>query len=207
MTTNLMNLARVYLQANLSTVRYHHSLNVCAEMELVAPIYGLDLTQAMFSGLLHDVAKEIPKENMENLVRDNDPDWWQMLPENCRHEMYLHDPAGAVLAKRLFPGLDPVIVSAIRNHVLNDPDLPLLTRCLRVADMVRPAFDYDGRERLQDLFHSGQLDHASMLLDAMGYMHCRQHDIPILPVLVEHHAKLEKKAGVTIADLIPRHAS
>lgn len=200
--SDIAKISIVYLQANLSHERFQHSVQVGAEMESIAPYYGLDPRQAKIAGLLHDVAKEIPKQAMEDLVRENDPDWWKMLPESCRHEVYLHDPAGAILAKRLMPQLDPAVISAIRNHVLNDPDMPLLTRCLRVADMSRPVKEYPARNQVQKLLHAGDVDLANLILDLMGLVQFKSLGLPILPALVANHPKLEMRVGKHAYDRI-----
>lgn len=200
--SDIAKISIVYLQANLSHERFQHSVQVGDEMESIAPYYGLDPWQAKIAGLLHDVANEIPKPVMEELVRENDPDWWKQLPETCRHEVYLHDPAGAILAKRLIPQLDPAVVSAIRNHVLNDPDMPLLTRCLRVADMCHPVKEYPAREQVQKLLRAGDVDLANLVLDLMGLAHFKSQGLPILPALIANHPKLELRVGKQAYDRI-----
>jgi len=190
-----MSAARTHVLDNLSPERAKHSLAVAEEMGRVAKQYGLDKNQAAFAGLMHDIGKELPFANMVELVRAHDPVWWRDLPENCRHEIYLHDPAGAVLAKRLFPGLDAETLSAIRGHMLNDPDLPTLTRVLRVADIVRPVADYPGRQVLEHLLHAGELNMANLVLDAFSYRYFTQAGLPIWPTLLEHHAELKRRLG------------
>ena len=44
--------------------RYTHSCNVAQEAVALAELYGCDIKKAYLAGILHDITKEIPHEEL-----------------------------------------------------------------------------------------------------------------------------------------------
>ena len=59
------------LKETLSERRYIHSIGVMEMCAKLAQIYGVDVQKAQIAGLLHDIAKEMPKEEMFKYVEEN----------------------------------------------------------------------------------------------------------------------------------------
>ena len=59
------------LKQSLSEKRYIHSIGVMEMSEELAKIYNVDVETAKIAGLLHDIAKEMPKEEILKYVDEN----------------------------------------------------------------------------------------------------------------------------------------
>lgn len=57
-----------FLKKRLSKKRFIHSLNVADEAYKLAGMYGEDPDKAYLAGLLHDVCKESPTAEQEELM-------------------------------------------------------------------------------------------------------------------------------------------
>lgn len=105
----------------LSIARYFPSVNVDS------------LTCA---ALLHDVAKELSREEQAALINDFNI---ELSKEDAETYPALHSFAGVALIKRDFPELaTDEILSAVRNHTLGDPDMSLMDKIVFIADYVEP---------------------------------------------------------------------
>ena len=60
-----------FLKKRLSKKRFIHSLNVADEAYKLAGMYGEDPDKAYLAGLLHDVCKESPTAEQEELMLIN----------------------------------------------------------------------------------------------------------------------------------------
>lgn len=171
-----------YLEPRLSPSRFNHCLAVGLLMEKAGRIYRLrcDPSLAMTAGLLHDVAREATMPHMLSWLEGFDQ-WSLEALEHYRHPMYLHGPAGACIAKHVLGVDEGNILNAIKRHAGHWPDDSRLTRCLHVADLVAPAEDYPGREKLEALFLSGDLDSAELLVDTWLIEYFGAKSIPIHP--------------------------
>ena len=61
-----------FLEQNLSKKRFQHSCNVARAARQLAQRYGADVEKAYFAGLMHDVCKELPFPEQEQLMREGD---------------------------------------------------------------------------------------------------------------------------------------
>ena len=59
------------LKENLTEYRYIHSLGVMEMAEELAKVYNVDVESARIAGLLHDIAKEMTKEESLEYVEKN----------------------------------------------------------------------------------------------------------------------------------------
>ena len=58
-----------YLKNTLSEKRYMHSVGTMKKARELAKIYGEDEEKAAFAGLVHDMAKELTKDQMEEYIK------------------------------------------------------------------------------------------------------------------------------------------
>ncbi len=58
-----------YLKNTLTEKRYMHSVGTMKKARELAKIYGEDEEKAAFAGLVHDMAKELTKEQMEEYIK------------------------------------------------------------------------------------------------------------------------------------------
>ena len=169
------------LRARVSEERFAHSLRVAELARKIALKNGLDPEKAYLAGLLHDIAKELPEEELVRLAP----------PENeaeRAHPKVLHGRAGRVLAERL--GVkDPEVLAAIEGHVVGgSPDFPL-GMAVYVADQAEP-----GRGVNQDLAEralAGDLVGAYREAVRRKLAWLRSRGIPLHPKTEEVRARLE----------------
>ena len=62
---------RSFLKENLSKKRFVHSLNVADMSKELAELYGADEEKAYFAGLVHDIAKELPRSAQSSPTSDS----------------------------------------------------------------------------------------------------------------------------------------
>lgn len=114
--------------------RYLHSLGVMELSEKLADIYGIDSERAKLAGLIHDAAKQVPKEKMFSLLekayegREKD----KIVFEN---KGLWHGPAGSVYVKETF-GVDDEIASAVFYHTIGKEKMSLLEKIVFLADCI-----------------------------------------------------------------------
>ena len=58
-----------YLKSTLTEKRYMHSIGTMKKARELAKLYGEDEEKAEFAGLIHDIAKELTKEQMEEYIK------------------------------------------------------------------------------------------------------------------------------------------
>ena len=59
-----------YLKNNLKPKRYNHVLGVCSTAIKLAKLYNVDENKAMIAALAHDVAKNLTKEELLNIITE-----------------------------------------------------------------------------------------------------------------------------------------
>ena len=106
---------RAFLKARLSKKRYTHSLNVAHEAQRLAELYGEDPEKAYFAGLMHDVCKELPAEEQEELVRASS---FAVSKEELVTKPVWHGIAGAYFLQVRMGVTDPDVLNAVRYHTV-----------------------------------------------------------------------------------------
>lgn len=118
------------VQKQLSPFRFAHTIGVWREATRLAHVFGLDCIKARRAALLHDVAKELPIDTLQDLAAQ-----WQGGNVNSpTHTALLHAPAGAVLAREKYRVQDAEILQAIALHTTSDADACDLAKLLFIAD-------------------------------------------------------------------------
>ena len=135
--------------------RYTHSLNVAEEAVALAKLYGCDEQKAYTAGILHDITKELPKDEQLQIIKNggiilddvqkNAPKLW-------------HSISGSVYVQTHLGITDSDIINAIRYHTTGRTGMSLLEKIIYTADYTSPERSYDGadimrsksRESLED---------------------------------------------------------
>lgn len=116
--------------------RFAHSVSVAHLCEEFARNNGFDVQKAYYTGLFHDIAKSMTKEEMEPIMDS-------LCPENKKYAVAVwHGFVGSVIVQRDFKIHDAQIINAIYHHVLGTSDDPyaMMVFC---ADKLDPLRDYD----------------------------------------------------------------
>ena len=145
-----MNLkqAKELVRSRLSDKRYEHTINVKKMAVKLAKHYGTDPEQAALAALLHDAAKELPKDEMRAIM--------QAYPEyaqggEARPTPVWHGICAAILARTEWGVTDEAVLSAIACHTAGKAGMTQLDKILYLADMTSAERDWPGVEKLRKL--------------------------------------------------------
>ena len=122
----------------LSEKRYKHSICVMEMCEKLAKIYNVDIEMAKRVGIAHDVAKEMPKEEMISYCKQNNI---QIDEIEMQNPGLLHGKIGADIAKKEF-GYNKQMQYAIECHTTGKPNMDILAKILFVADAISDDRDW-----------------------------------------------------------------
>lgn len=135
------------LRAELKPSRYKHTLGVMDTARELADIYGADRKQAELAGLLHDNAKALTLEAMQDIVKRAGLD---IDAAECETSALLHAPVGAFLAQTRFGVSDAEVIKAIRYHTTGRPAMSPLEAIVYIADIIEPSrAEFDGLDKLR----------------------------------------------------------
>ena len=140
--------ARRLAKKRLSAKRYQHTLNVRRMAVKLAKRWGADPEKAALAALLHDTAKELPREEMLQILNDN-----AIMAENAqnRPSPVWHGICAAILAQTKWGVEDEEVLSAIRCHTTGKPGMSLLDEIVFLADMTSAERDYPEVDYLRKL--------------------------------------------------------
>ena len=129
------------IKTMMSENRYNHCVNVSKEAVKLAKRYGGDEEKAAVAGILHDITKEMPKEEQLQIMLDsviilddiqkNAPKLW-------------HGISGSVYIKKHFGIEDEDILNAICYHTTGRAGMSLLEKIIFVADFTSEERTYKG---------------------------------------------------------------
>lgn len=150
---------RKLLKSRLDEYRYIHSLGVADSARELAKIYGADEEKAYLAGLLHDIAKNTPKDEQLQLMEKggivlsetekNNPALWHAMAGEC----YL----------KLHMGItDPEILGSVRYHTTGKAGMTLLEKIIYVADYISAERNYPDVDVMRDLSLNHSLEEASL---------------------------------------------
>ncbi len=136
------------LSTRLKPKRFQHSMRVAYLSAYLAPFYGIDVSKATVTGLLHDIAKEILPETQIKMCDENGI----VLSETERELPHLiHGKLGAFILKQEFNITDPDILNAITYHTVGRPDMSNLEKIIFSADFLEPGREFTCNPSLNDL--------------------------------------------------------
>ena len=140
--------AKELVRSRLSDKRYEHTINVKKMAVKLAKHYGTDPEQAALAALLHDAAKELPKDEMRAIM--------QAYPEyaqggEARPPPVWHGICAAILARTEWGVTDEAVLSAIACHTAGKAGMTQLDKILYLADMTSAERDWPGVEKLRKL--------------------------------------------------------
>lgn len=141
-----INAYKRILMERLTEKRYLHSLAVADEAVRLAEKYGGDPDKAYLAGLLHDIMKDAPKEEMLQTIER----FGIILTDIEKSSPKLwHAIAGACYVQRQLDIEDPAVVRAIRYHTTARKNMSQLEKILYLADFTSSDRDYPGVDRMR----------------------------------------------------------
>ncbi len=186
---------RHHLQQRLTPKRLCHSEGVMEEAVCLAKIFGIDEEKAKIAGLLHDMTKELPKEEHFRIfeAHNANPD------ENLRNNPNLwHALSASYDISDTFGISDPEICSAIRYHTTGKANMTPLETLLFLADAIEPNRTYEDLAFYRTLAREN-LEKAAYLVMVWTISDLKRRGLKIHPDTLDGCAFLAKKfPNVTI---------
>ena len=144
------------IKEKLGRVRYKHTLFVLKAALKLSKKLSLDQRKIEAAALLHDIAKNIEAEQLQEIVKKTK---WQPDQLELSIIPVLHAPAGAVIAEKEFGITDIEVLEAIRYHTLGHPEMGKIARVIYAADFISKDRDFEGldeiRQKIEKDFESG----------------------------------------------------
>ena len=186
-TENLLK----WLESNLTSKRYIHSLGTAECARELAKKFNLDSDKAYLAGLLHDCAKCFPNEKFLEIIDLN----LSLEKDELKNPKTLHAPVSAYVAKVDFGVEDEEILSAIRWHTLGRADMTDFEKIIFLSDKIEP------RTREKDyvadikcaVYENNSLDRAMLICYKETIKSLVNRDLKICPVTVDIYNKLQDK--------------
>lgn len=128
------------LKTRLNEKRYEHSLCVAEEAKRLAEKYGADPEKSYLVGLLHDITKNAPKAEHEELflLCENEPSVIERQSQKLWHAI-----TGTEFIRHRLGVTDEEVLDAVRYHTTAKADMPLLSKVLYLADFTSRDRDYE----------------------------------------------------------------
>jgi predicted HD superfamily hydrolase involved in NAD metabolism len=137
-----------YVKNKIGAKRFEHSMNTAEEAVSLAKRYNADETKAYIAGLLHDVAKGLPREELESSAAENNIEL--DIYEKLNPEL-IHGKIGAAMVKRDLGINDEEILSAIKWHTTGNKNMTLLEKIIYLADIIEPGRNFKETDELRKI--------------------------------------------------------
>lgn len=128
------------LKQKLTPNRLYHSVCVAEQARHLAEKFGADTEKAYTAGLIHDIMRYEPPEEMLKLI-DSDGKY-KLTPLERKITVTLHAVAGEVYLRTVLGVTDEEILSAVRYHTTGKEKMTLLEKIIYVADLTSDDRDY-----------------------------------------------------------------
>ncbi len=187
---------RQLLRSKLDDYRYIHSLGVADSARDLAKIYGGDEEKAYFAGLLHDIAKNMSKDEQLNLMEKGGIN---LTDAEKNNPALWHAMAGECYLRLMMNITDPEILGSVRYHTTGKSGMTLLEKIIYVADYISAERNYPDVDVMRNLSLNHSLEKASLY--SLIYTFNKQTKLQgiIHPDSVEYYNELLMK-GVTLND-------
>lgn len=141
-----INEIKEYLKQNLKPSRYEHTLGVAETAKKLAVLNGIDETKAEIAGLAHDIAKNLSKEEMIQIIKENNIKL-SLVEENNLN--LWHSIIAPIVAENELKIHDEEILESLRWHTTGKEDMSVLVKIIYIADMIEPGRSFEGLEEIR----------------------------------------------------------
>ncbi len=138
---------KLNLKQTMSEKRFLHSLGTMKMAEKLAIKHGYDEQIAALVGLVHDIGKEIPKQEMFKYIEENKIKIDEIEEKNTA---LLHAKIGASIAKNKY-NFTEEMQNAIKYHTTANPNMDKLAKIIYVADKIEETRNYEQIEELRNV--------------------------------------------------------
>lgn len=139
--------------SRLCEKRRRHSVGVAECAVEMAEALGLDTVRCYRAGILHDIAKELPCEEMIRIATEGG---YTLSQDDLTAKEVLHQYAGAVIAREEF-GLDSAACGMIAKHCTGAEVMTLEEKVLFLADFIEKGRSHSMCRQLREEFFSEEI--------------------------------------------------
>ena len=147
------------LTKRLSPKRLRHSIEVSQTAQSLAVRFGSNKEKARLAGLLHDLAREVP---MNELLPRAQAFGIVVCDIEQAEPILLHAPLAAKMAQAEFGVDDAEIMQAIILHTTGGINMTLLDKIIYLADVIEPGRSFKGVDKIRKVART-DLDKALLL--------------------------------------------
>ncbi|MCI7224363.1 bis(5'-nucleosyl)-tetraphosphatase (symmetrical) YqeK [Fusobacterium sp.] len=137
------------VKSKVSIKRFNHIMAVVDMSIKLAKIYNADIEKCKIAALLHDICKEMNKEEMKKICKNNFSE--DLTDEDLENDEILHPFVGAYWVEKNLKIEDIEILNAIKNHTLGNKNMTLVEKIVYIADAVEITRNYPGVEEIRNL--------------------------------------------------------
>jgi len=154
------------LTKRLSPKRLRHSIGVSQTAESLAVRFDCDKEKARLAGLLHDLAREVP---VNDLLPRAQAFGIVVCDIESAEPILLHAPLAAKMVQAEFGIDDAEIIQAIIVHTTGALNMTLLDKIIYLADAIEPGRSFEGADEIRKM---AQTDLDKALLSALDQSIC-----------------------------------
>ena len=148
--------------------RFEHSLSVAHLAYSIAKKHHLDYQKAYIAGILHDIAKDIDKNESLALMK-------QFYPEYVEVGAFsYHQFLGEKVAKEQFGITDEEILGAIKYHTTGKDNMNWLEKLIYAADKMDPTRGYDSSKLIEAMEEDLESGFVIVLIANSDYLSGKQ---------------------------------
>jgi len=121
------------IKLRMTDERFKHALETARLCDILSDSYPINSEKLRLTALSHDIAKDIPKEEMERLIDK----YGVVLDEIEKKEKGLwHGPVGALILREEFDIDDQEILDAVKFHSTGKENMSLYGKLIYIADFL-----------------------------------------------------------------------
>lgn len=174
-----MNLSdyKKIIRGKMGDFRYEHSVNVSKEAKKLARLYGANEEKAQLAGILHDITKEMPKEEQLQIIVDSG-----IILDNVQKNApkLWHGISGSIYVQQNLCIDDEDILNAIRYHTTGRANMSLLEKIIFIADFTSEERTYSGVATMRKKSRKS-LDEAMLYAYKFTFKDLSKREIAIHP--------------------------
>ena len=138
----------LYLKENLLEKRYIHVKGVVEMAKKLAELNNVSEEKAEIAALAHDVAKNLSKDKMKEIIIENNI---KISPLEESNSNLWHSIIAPIVAKDKLGIEDEEILDSIRWHTTGKENMSVLAKIIYIADMIEPNRNFNGVEEIRKI--------------------------------------------------------
>ena len=196
-SSDLLAPARALLVSRLTPSSFAHCERVAAAARALAERVGVDPDGAELAGLVHDYARDEPREGLVAMAEELG---MTVLPVEREDQYLLHARLGATMLHSDLPGVGEAVLSAVAVHTVGGVPMADLDKVVYLADMIEPERDYPGVEDVRASCATDTLDECFRVGYGRTVRHLREQGRVVHPVSGAVSAAIEQATGRALFD-------